>query len=78
MKSIIIVLGSQNDTKGNLSPNAKNRMDRAIEELKESPDYKLLLTGGFGKFKISENKFNQCCFDDYLCFFGGTFNLGKK
>jgi len=50
MKGIIIVLGSQNDKKGNLSPNSKNRVDRAIEELNKNPGYKLLLTGGFGKF----------------------------
>lgn len=49
MKGIIIVLGSMNDQEGNLSPNSKNRNDRAILELKKHPDYKILLTGGFGK-----------------------------
>jgi len=54
MKGIIIVLGSANDKKGNLSPNSKNRMDRAIKEFKKNPDYKLLLTGGFGKFNTTD------------------------
>jgi uncharacterized SAM-binding protein YcdF (DUF218 family) len=64
MNGIIIVLGSQNDPKGNLSPNAKNRMDRAIEELKKSPDYKLLLTGGFGKFNTT-SKSHACYLKKY-------------
>lgn len=59
MKGIIIVLGSKNDEKGNLSPNSKNRVDRAIEELKKNPDYKLLLTGGFGKFNLTSKPHAQ-------------------
>lgn len=54
MKGIIIVLGSQNDTRGKLSPNSKNRVDRAIEKLKKNSGYKLLLTGGFGKFNLTD------------------------
>lgn len=63
MTGIIIVLGSKNDEKGNLSPNSRNRVDRAIKKMEEfqpkadrpmaeknNPNYKLLLTGGFGKF----------------------------
>ena len=50
MEGIIIVLGSQNDKLGRLSPNSINRMNRAIKEFKQNPNCKLLLTGGFGKF----------------------------
>lgn len=59
MEGIIIVLGSKNDEKGNLSPNSKNRVDRAIEELKKNQDYKLLLTGGFGKFNLTSKPHAQ-------------------
>ncbi len=59
MDGIIIVLGSRNDSKGNLSPNSKNRVDRAIEELKKIPNYKLLLTGGFGKFNLTSKPHAQ-------------------
>lgn len=59
MKGIIIVLGSKNDAKGNLSPNSKNRVDRAIEELKKNSGYKLLLTGGFGKFNLTSKPHAQ-------------------
>lgn len=50
MKGIIIVLGSQNDKLGRLSPNSRHRIDRAIQELRKNAGCKLLLTGGFGKF----------------------------
>jgi uncharacterized SAM-binding protein YcdF (DUF218 family) len=59
MNGIIIVLGSKNDEKGNLSPNSKNRVDRAIEELKKNPGFKLLLTGGFGKFNPTDKPHAQ-------------------
>jgi len=54
MKGVIIVLGSQNDSKGNLSPNSIQRMNRAIKEFKKNPGFKLLLTGGFGKFNPTD------------------------
>lgn len=59
MEGIIIVLGSKNDSEGNLSPNSKNRVDRAIEELKKDQGYKLLLTGGFGKFNPTDKPHAQ-------------------
>lgn len=59
MEGIIIVLGSQNDSKGNLSPNSKNRVDRALEEIKKNPGFKLLLTGGFGKFNLTSKPHAQ-------------------
>lgn len=59
IKGIIIVLGSKNDKHANLSPNSKNRMDRAIEELKKNPGYRLLLTGGFGKFNPTDKPHAQ-------------------
>lgn len=59
MKSIIIVLGSANDERGNLSPNSKNRADRAIKKLKKNHGCKLLLTGGFGKFNLTDKPHAQ-------------------
>ena len=72
MQGIIIILGSANDEQGNLSPNSKNRMDRAIAKLREfqpkadrpvaekkNPSYKLLLTGGFGKFNPTDKPHAQ-------------------
>lgn len=49
MQGIIIVLGSFNDEKGNINYVAKSRLNLGIKKLKEKNNYKLLLTGGFGK-----------------------------
>jgi len=45
----IIILGSPNDNKGNLSLIAKTRLIQAAKELSLHPCFKILLTGGFGK-----------------------------
>jgi|SRR3990167_6856023 len=49
MKGIILILGSPNDDKGNLSEMAVGRNKKGIEEYLHHPRYKILLTGGFGE-----------------------------
>jgi uncharacterized SAM-binding protein YcdF (DUF218 family) len=49
MKGIIVVLGSPNSDKGELSEIAINRLDRAVDFFKINNNYKILCTGGFGK-----------------------------
>lgn len=49
----IMILGAANDNKGNLSLIAKLRLTQGAKELSLHPDYKILLTGGFG------NHFNE-------------------
>ncbi|MCL1137794.1 YdcF family protein [Shewanella pneumatophori] len=46
--SVIIVLGAPNDNQGNLSDIALSRCQTALKAYRESPQSKLLLTGGFG------------------------------
>lgn len=46
--SVIIVLGAPNDDQGNLSDIALSRCQTALKAYRESPQSKLLLTGGFG------------------------------
>ncbi|HZL44936.1 MAG TPA: YdcF family protein [Opitutaceae bacterium] len=45
---VIIVLGSPNDARGNLSSVAIERGEAAVKLLAGRPGWKLLLTGGFG------------------------------
>lgn len=47
-EGIIIVLGSPNDEHGNLSRMALARANAAIAVFQKNPNYKLLLTGGYG------------------------------
>lgn len=49
MKSILLLLGSPNDNKGNLSQIAKDRNNCAYELYKSNNDIKLVCTGGFGE-----------------------------
>ncbi|MEN8249799.1 MAG: YdcF family protein [Bacteroidota bacterium] len=46
---VIIVLGSPNDEQGNLSTIAQSRCDKAVEEFKKHPEYKIICTGGMGE-----------------------------
>ena len=48
MDGIIIILGSPNDERGNLSSIAKERLTQGIKEYTGNPGYAILLTGGFG------------------------------
>ena len=45
---IIIVLGSPNDHRGNLSNIALERCSQALAEHRKNPDYAMLTTGGWG------------------------------
>ena len=49
MNGLIIILGSPNDDKGNLSTIALERCSRAIKEYQAHKSYKILITGGFGE-----------------------------
>lgn len=49
MKGIIVVLGSPNSDKGELSEIALNRLKRALSFYKTNKEYKILCTGGFGQ-----------------------------
>lgn len=44
----IVVLGNTNDEKGVISPIARERCERAVEEYRLRPDAKILPTGGWG------------------------------
>ncbi len=48
MEGIVIILGSPNDDKGNLSDIAIGRNTKGIEEYRNHEGYKILVTGGFG------------------------------
>jgi uncharacterized SAM-binding protein YcdF (DUF218 family) len=45
---ILILLGNQNDSQGNLSPIAKSRCDLAVQLLQENEGLVVLPTGAFG------------------------------
>lgn len=48
MKGMVIILGSLNDSRGNLSDIAIGRNTRGIEEYRSHQGYKIMVTGGFG------------------------------
>ena len=48
MDGIIIILGSPNDERGNLSSLAVERLTQGVKEYTSHPGYAILLTGGFG------------------------------
>lgn len=49
MDGIIIILGSPNDERGNLSDIAISRLERGMQEYRQREGYKILCTGGFGE-----------------------------
>lgn len=49
MNGIIIILGSPNDERGNLSDIAISRLERGMQEYRKREGYKILCTGGFGE-----------------------------
>ncbi len=49
MNGIIIILGSPNDERGNLSNIAISRLRRGLQEYRQRKGYKILCTGGFGE-----------------------------
>lgn len=53
-EGLVVILGSLNAPDGELSQIAKDRCDRALQELDRRSGWKLLLTGGYGEhFNIS-------------------------
>ena len=48
MKGIIIILAHANDDKGNLSEISKERLNLGKEISQKNPEYKIILTGGYG------------------------------
>jgi uncharacterized SAM-binding protein YcdF (DUF218 family) len=48
VRGIIVVLGSPNSEAGELSSIAKERCELALAESAKRPDWKFLLTGGYG------------------------------
>jgi uncharacterized SAM-binding protein YcdF (DUF218 family) len=48
LKGLIVILGSPNSEKGELSSIAKERCDLALAEYAKRSGWKLLLTGGYG------------------------------
>jgi len=54
VKGIIMVLGSLNDSSGNLSSIALSRCQQAATLWRDNPDWSILLTGGYGDhFNVS-------------------------
>ncbi len=49
MKGVILLLGSPNNFKGELSSISEERINRAFKEYKSNPGFQILLTGGFGE-----------------------------
>lgn len=56
MNGTIIILGSPNDERGNLSETAKGRLVQGLVEYRRQTDFKILCTGGFGKHFNTTNK----------------------
>ena len=49
MNGIIVILGSPNDERGNLSEIAMGRLELGLTEYRNREGYKFLCTGGFGE-----------------------------
>lgn len=56
MKGIIIILGSPNDDRGNLSETAIGRLMQGFVEFKRHKGNKILCTGGFGQHFNTSDK----------------------
>ena len=63
---VIIVLGSRNDEKGNLTPNARERAEKAIQVFRNNRNYKLLSTGGYGTHFNTTDKPHSWHIKQYL------------
>lgn len=70
LPGLIIVLGSTNTKKGVLSPIAKSRAAKAYEFWNLNPDFKFLLTGGFGERFNQTDKPHGSYVQDYLISLG--------
>jgi len=49
MPGVIIILGGSNDNRGNLSVNTVLRIELALDVFSQNPEYKILVTGGYGE-----------------------------
>ncbi|MCM2339489.1 MAG: YdcF family protein [Burkholderiales bacterium] len=65
-EGVIIILGSRNDDNGNLTTNAKKRIEKAIEIFNKYKNYKLLPTGGYGAHFNTTNKPHSFYIKRYL------------
>jgi len=66
MYTIIILLGSPNDSKGNLSSISIERCNQAINEYRINKNYKILPTGGYGAHFNTTNKAHALYTSHYL------------
>lgn len=66
MQGILIVLGSPNAKDGRLYDIAVGRCKKALSEYKKHPDYKFLLTGGYGTHFNESNQPHACYLAQYL------------
>lgn len=63
---IIIILGSPNSKEGELYPVAKQRCEKGIQEHRNNPSWKIVLTGGFGKHFNDSDKPHTFYMQKYL------------
>ena len=70
LPGLIIVLGSTNSKQGILAPIAKSRAAKAYEFWTSHPQYKFLLTGGFGSHFNQTHKPHGAYIKDYLVSLG--------
>lgn len=66
MKGIVVLLGSPNTDRGELLSVARDRCERAIQEYRRHPGYKILPTGGFGAHFNTTDKAHASYLKEYL------------
>ena len=66
LKGLIVALGSPNSNDGELYHPAKERCELALLEYKRNSNYKILLTGGFGKHFNITSKPHAFYLHEYL------------
>jgi uncharacterized SAM-binding protein YcdF (DUF218 family) len=66
VSGLILVLGSPNSDNGKLYSIASERCQRAMDEYQRHPDYKVLLTGGYGEHFNTTNKPHAFYLKQYL------------
>jgi uncharacterized SAM-binding protein YcdF (DUF218 family) len=66
LKGLIVVLGSPNTDQGELYSIAIERCEQALTEYARHPDYKILLTGGYGSHFNTTNRPHAAYLKKYL------------
>ncbi len=66
IKGMIVVLGSPNSETGELYEIAKDRCKSALREYRNRPDWKLLLTGGYGEHFNTTDEPHAAYLKNYL------------